>query len=422
MTLFISGLASLILFSCAELGMLYFIFGYEKRKKLFPFIFAAAACVMINCIFGLTVNSEDSTFYNELLMTCSSMILPYLLFKHEKKRTFALFGFCLCSTFDYIHSIIFSAFSRPTIVKEQLLYCLIYLLTIFAIFALKKLLKVTAKPEFLENISPVIYIVIFFADYSAYYKVMLTKDSAYYTEISNALTFLSSTLIVICFGYVFFRYTKATFKQRESDIILNTELKRYDEMMKKNRDIRAFRHDYQNNLFSIKTFIKDGRIEEAENYIDEINSSLAQTSGGPITGNYLADAIISEKSANAKDVNVSIEFSGSIPPEGIGNYDLCTILANLIDNAVRAAAEVSPCTVNIDSCEKNGGVVIKISNPIKDKVTIKNNTIQSTKRDRENHGFGLQNVKKAVQKYDGYVEISCNDIFVVEVGLMLNTK
>lgn len=205
MTLFISGLASLILFSCAELGMLYFIFGYKKRKKLFPFVFAAASCVIINCVFSLTVNQEDSAFYNELLMMCSSMILPYLLFNHEKKRTFALFGFCLCSTFDYIHSIIFSAFSRPTIVKEQLLYCLIYLLAIFVIFVLKKLLRVTAQPDFLENISPVIYIVIFFADYSAYYKVMLTKDSTYYTEISNALTFLSSTLIVICFGYVFFR-------------------------------------------------------------------------------------------------------------------------------------------------------------------------------------------------------------------------
>ena len=295
-------------------------------------------------------------------------------------------------------------------------------MAIFVIFVLKKLLRVTAQPDFLENISPVIYIVIFFADYSAYYKVMLTKDSTYYTEISNALTFLSSTLIVICFGYVFFRYTKATFKQRESDIILDAEIRRYDEMTKKNRDIRAFRHDYQNNLFSIKAFIKDGRIDEAEKYIDEISSSLSRTSGGPITGNYLADAIISEKSANAKDVNVSIKFSGSIPSEGIGNYDLCTILANLIDNAIRAAAEVSPCTVNIDSCKKNGGVVIKISNPIKEKVTIKNSTIQSTKRDRENHGFGLQNVKKAVQKYDGYVELSCDDFFIVEVGLMLHKK
>lgn len=415
-------LASMVLCICAVLGLLLFLFGYERKKSIVPFAVGFGICAVLNIVFSLLFKPEDSTFYNELLTMLAAMVLPFLLLKHGKKRTFLLFGFCMCSTFDYIHTIVLSAVSNQTIEFKLTVYCIIYALAIFAVLVFKLLLKASAQPEFLESISPAVYIVIFFADYSAYYKVMLTKDSAYYAEISNALTLLSSTLIVGCFAYVFYRYTKTSFKQKESEIILGTELRRYDEMMKKNRDIRAFRHDYKNNLFSIKAFISSGRIEEAEKYIDEISGSLEQTSVGTATGNYLADAIISEKTANAAELNVDIAFSGSIPSEGIGNYDLCTILSNLIDNAIRAASEVAPSRVEISSQEKNGGVVLRISNPVKEKPVIKNNSLKTTKADKSNHGIGLQNVKKAVSKYDGYVEMTCDDNFVVEVGLMLNNK
>ena len=50
---------------------------------------------------------------------------------------------------------------------------------------------------------------------------------------------------------------------------------------------------------------------------------------------------------------------------------------------------------------------------------IKNNTIKTSKKDTDNHGFGIGNIKRTAQKYNGFVTLSSTDKeFSIKIGLL----
>ena len=192
-----------------------------------------------------------------------------------------------------------------------------------------------------------------------------------------------------------------------------------EEIIKSNTDIRRFRHDYINNIFALSTLIDQNKIEEAKEYLAKMNEIPALTPSRYITGNYLADAIITSKATTAKDKGLTIEFEGTIPSRGISNNDICTILANALDNAVFNSPPGSITPITIGSVEQNSGVIFTVSNPVLKNVEIKNNKIKTTKRDKLNHGFGIENIKAVAKKYNGFVNLTCeNNLFIIEIGLM----
>lgn len=421
MLMCILDLAVLILGTATVISLLKFFLGYEVKEKKTSFIIVGSFFVLFNLLSGIFIADREITeLITEVSLVATAMILPYLLLKKRKQLTFVWFGLIICSTFDYLESLAISFFKAPTEYTANIIYIILYGISFSIILLTNRFAKPLIPPDFLEQLSPTIYIVIFFADYSAYYDVMLSKDSAYYTEVSNVLKLISAALIVGCFSYIIYRYSSLSYKQKEAELQLEAELKHYEEMVQKNRDIRTFRHDYKNNLYSLKTLIRSGRIDEAEKYIDELDSGLMLSENKYATGNYLADAIISGKAETAKQMGADIEFEGVIPESGISNNDLCTILSNALDNAVRACAGIAPCKINIGSQITANGASIRISNPVAENVEIKNNSVKTTKSDKTNHGIGIENIKKAVKKYNGYAELSCEDkAFTVEIGLVL---
>lgn len=414
-------LAVLILGAASALCVLYFLLGYERKEKRAGFIIAFSCVVLINIAAEIFIkDSEITELVKELSLSASVIFLPYLLLKSQKRLTFFLFGVVFCSTLDYIESLIIYFFRKPTAIHEQIIYISLYSVVLLCVFVLYKIKGVRIPSGFLEQLSPAVYAVIFIADLSAYYDVMLDKDSSYYSGVSIVLKILSTALIVGCFSYIVYLCSGFSRKQKEAELQLSAELKHYEEMVRKNEDIRAFRHDYKNNLYSIKALAAAGKCEDVVNFVSGLNDELKLSDNRYKTGNYLADAIISEKAGQAEKSEITVEFSGVIPDTGIENNDLCAILSNALDNAVRACEEIAPRRIKIHSELTANGITIKFINPVKENVQIKNNSIKSTKSDKANNGFGIANIKKAVRKYDGYVELKCeNRMFCLEAGLVL---
>ena len=55
-------------------------------------------------------------------------------------------------------------------------------------------------------------------------------------------------------------------------------------------------------------------------------------------------------------------------------------------------------------------------------VVIRENRVETTKEDREAHGFGITNVERVTKKYGGNLLLSCeNQVFTARAMLMLTT-
>ena len=100
--------------------------------------------------------------------------------------------------------------------------------------------------------------------------------------------------------------------------------------------LRAQSHEHRNRLHALGGLLHLGHVEQAKLYLDELRTDL--TSGS--LGDPYLSGLVAAKAALASEAGVRLEVGTSSYVDGIltAPLDVVTVLGNLIDNAIRAAA------------------------------------------------------------------------------------
>lgn len=173
----------------------------------------------------------------------------------------------------------------------------------------------------------------------------------------------------------------------------------------------AIRHDLKNHMFSIHTLIENRDMDEALNYISEIMEDIGTRKDRSATGNTVIDSIVNFKLQEAEQSGIKSNLELKIPEKlDIPSFDMTVILGNLLDNAIKAVHEVKENPyINLKIKFDKGRLMIQVDNPYAGEIIEENGQILTTHDDKENHGIGLQSVKKAIQKYDGIMNIEYDE-------------
>ncbi len=397
--------------------VLHCVFGYAWKKRrgaVWAALFAAAA-VESGILFCSHHAPQTVELLQEAWTLVCSVAFPYASLQYSRKRTFLLFSLTYCATADYLVSFIPMRYINIACILIDVLVC------VLAMIVYRSNQKLP--PYFLDHVPIWIPAAVFAADWSAYYSGMLNQDASYHTEVSIALKVASLALICVSVLLIARRYLAAQRAERNALKQLAVQIRHYEDMVEKNRSVRALRHDYENNLLSIGAILDAGQTAQARDYVRHLQGKVHAAGYAFTTGNYFSDALLSDKAAAAAEKNIRISFSGTVPERGMANPDLCTILCNLLDNAVRGSAPCAPCMVELDGREASDRWLLTVKNPVRQKVVIRGGTIRSSKEDKENHGIGLANVRRTAETYNGYLDLKCDDhCFTAEVGLILNTE
>lgn len=399
---------------------LYAFIGYEKRVRKIPL---AVFCVILVALTAMPVfwpeyfSLTDST---DATSTLCFIVFPYLVLKpHKKKTAFIWMGIAMSASIDYFAFIVNYAF-KFDIVGQMAIKIALYIIVFTITMSLVEKVSSSDIIDSFDKFPPVASLMIFAAFLAAYYSVTVSFNDDYSKETANALTMFSSVLIVGCIAYLVIKYLIVSQRKRVTEKQLELELNHYNNMVQKNRDMRVFRHDFKNNLISVRALIDAKQYDEAEKYIDELYGRLDATKNAFSTGNHFADAILAEKCAAAAFWKTKLDFDGIIPSEGIENIDLCTILANALDNAIEASKIVENAVISIRAVPDSAVLMLTVSNPTSRPVEIKNNNIKTTKRDSLNHGLGIGSIRNAAKKYNGEVNLRYeNGYFTIEVMMIM---
>lgn len=270
-----------------------------------------------------------------------------------------------------------------------------------------------------------IVILVFLYLMSLYEYISIRTDFVHYAR------FLIFPVIITIF-YITVRIMQISIAEREHEKIselLSMQLENQVEYYRKINEIyaefRSFRHDFSNHLICLRSLISDNKNDKAMDYLAEMESMSHPKRENFDTGNIIIDALLDDKSAKARASNTRILFSGYVPTMGITNADLCTIIANALDNAIEACSKDEKSAeklIRADSDFRCGYFFFRIVNPIFEKIDIKNgNRIETSKKDKALHGFGLANIMKTADKYGGKADISTdNGEFALNIELMLD--
>ena len=87
----------------------------------------------------------------------------------------------------------------------------------------------------------------------------------------------------------------------------------------------------------------------------------------------------------------------------LSKYDLTALFSNLLDNAVDAAKNIPNSFIELNiSAHNHDSIVISMVNSCKKDPFTRSHRLTSTKKDKQNHGYGMKSIERVIKKYNGY--------------------
>lgn len=170
-------------------------------------------------------------------------------------------------------------------------------------------------------------------------------------------------------------------------------------------EMRRFRHDYKNQLAGLKVLIDSGEYERAGEYLAGIATRFdgARSKTHTYSDNMLVDAILQNLAHRCEEAG--IEFFAEVPIGSeipLADYELCTVLCNLADNAFEAA---SKCTENrfisFTGSRRVKWLTVTAENSYDGVLLTDKSGIVTRKSDRASHGLGLKSIRAIVEAVPG---------------------
>ena len=162
--------------------------------------------------------------------------------------------------------------------------------------------------------------------------------------------------------------------------------------------------------------MKGGETDSYKQYLDTLLSKINRKEEVCKSENLVVDSIINYKLKNIGEINLYIDVC--IPKKlQISDVDMTALLGNLLDNSVRALKEAEKKELQITLKYKKGRLILQIRNSYKN-ISVSQGRVQTTKKEKQGHGIGLESVKEVTERYNGIIQIDYEDsLFIVVVIL-----
>ena len=214
-------------------------------------------------------------------------------------------------------------------------------------------------------------------------------------------------------------YARSSQLDRENQL-LAVESRRYMELRSYLEQTRHLRHDFRQHLHVISGLTEAGRLDELKSYLSQYESELSDARP-TLCVNAAVDALAGHYDYEARKQGIQIEWKLELPkllplPEA----DLCTILGNLLENALHASQKLPPE-------ERQIKVLARMLSPAMMGLMVENRydgvlkkqggVLHSTKHDGQ--GIGLVSVETAVHRYHGNLTVETGGS-VFRANVLLN--
>ena len=225
----------------------------------------------------------------------------------------------------------------------------------------------------------------------------------------GSLGFLVVWLMLYFVFYFVCRYfSKVT--EANALAIQNDMIERY--MLRKQASderIRVLSHDLKHSLIQWRRLAEEKGDVTALQNISEYEGQLRSAFLFNVE-NENANAIINQKYWEATQEHIKFQVDGAYDKDLlISNMDLCSLLGNLLDNAIEAAAQTETealrC-VKLNIRRKGNLLIIGVENGYTKEPVLENGAFVTSKKDKDLHSIGMLSIKYVVEKYDGVIHNS----------------
>ena len=171
-----------------------------------------------------------------------------------------------------------------------------------------------------------------------------------------------------------------------------------------------YRHDLRHHLSFLQECIRENQLEQAMQYMNEICSGLDKIPVKRYCENQPLNLILSSYLQKANDQNIQTVVSVTAGDfEKFQITDLCSLLANALENAIHACATISNPNdryIHLKIYNKNGLLCVNMANSYAKEPFFRNDLPVSLKN---GHGIGVQSMISVIEKYHGLYRFFVSD-------------
>ena len=202
-------------------------------------------------------------------------------------------------------------------------------------------------------------------------------------------------------------------------------------------DLRELRHDIKNQFSYMRILLADRRYEELDAYFQRQDIELAARTATLNCGNRCVSIVLNMELQKAEAAGVGLHTKLVVPPVlPFPDDDLCSLLSNLIDNAIDECVRMGVyfpklreqgVSVSINPGNPSSDYLyIEVQNPTDRKhLTRRRDGLVSTKSDDALHGYGTRIITRIAEKYNGSALFeAANGVFTARVilDMMIENK
>ena len=388
----------------------------QKRKWLFPTV--GGICCLVAAGMVTTEKQYEAIFLSTYLL---AIILEfYLIDGRTKNKLIAVLSiFCISICTDEILGIflkhifpILESFDEVHSIVETCLSIIIFIILGKTQNGIKRHIKQFKFSLSKHAIIVVIWIsicqgltvggLIFARDY-------LPNESAKIAfDVVSIISFIG-----IAGTVVFVLYIRITNERMQQLLLTERELKKmqqqyYTVLLEREADTRKYRHDMNNHLLCLYAFSQKGKTEELQNYVLQMKEDFTSIQKkGYTTGNDIMDILLSYHLSNLQETDISV-IGQCTNKLAINDVDFCTVFSNVIQNSVEEIKrqQGKHCYLKVKIQQGSQYLSLEVKNS--SKLVWNKNDIKLTtaKKDKKNHGLGLENIRETVAKNGGRFEFS----------------
>ncbi len=234
-----------------------------------------------------------------------------------------------------------------------------------------------------------------------------------------SLAFLFLLLLFYALFYLMASSLNRNDRLRQENQLLSMQQARYDSLQAAIEQTRQSRHDMRHHFHILQGFAAQENWERLASYLDEVQGSIPGSKLG-LCENTAVDSVAGYFAMRYKECGIPVTFALDLPPQlPAPETDLCSVLSNLLENAMEAGMKTAPerRRAKVAAHLHSGHMVLlSVENTYDGKVREKDGVFLSSKRPGE--GVGLQAVRHSAEKNGGYVRFHYGDgVFTANVIL-----
>ncbi len=227
--------------------------------------------------------------------------------------------------------------------------------------------------------------------------------------LKQVIPFINLIIVAMCiFSLVSIQSVGKYREHRFKALLMKNHLLQVEQLI---TTLQGERHEYARHLQAMQSLMELGRINEAIAYMDSITEGASPQYEMHYIDHPALSALLNAKriAAEKQGIDAAIAVKCELSDLGIPPGDICSIVGNLLDNALEAAAEDNNPRVGIEFMQNHESFTIYIFN---NGATIPRGVdifeAGFSTKTPETCGYGLYVVQRLLNKYQGEIEISSN--------------